>query len=282
MMNVCFSASEVKKWADLSGDYNPIHFDADEARLVGIDVPVVHGMLALLPVKQILSDRLLGGEPDDNWFRFKAMFRNPIPQDGQQSIVVVPKLPNMVKFRMEGADQGKEHYYGTAALVPRPAANNAEQYQDARTAPLAFTADGPAAFARAFPYIKTLWIWLDALVFAQFITVHLSDLIAESKMQLHEISNNDHVPADTLLVQTSQETFVPTAFATNSLDGAVASTFCELSYEVIKGPTIVTATEVCGVVQVSVRAAGKVLLVTEYGLLLKKVPTTTTVDESEV
>ena len=51
-MDLRFDSHDIEAWARLSGDRNPIHFDREAAlRMNAADV-VVHGMLAMLPIKQ--------------------------------------------------------------------------------------------------------------------------------------------------------------------------------------------------------------------------------------
>ena len=51
-----FGLPEVQEWARFSDDFNPIHFDSQYAKGAGLDGLVVHGMLALLPVKSALTE----------------------------------------------------------------------------------------------------------------------------------------------------------------------------------------------------------------------------------
>jgi len=52
------SLDELKKWADVSGDYNPIHYDMDFAASRGLSRVVVHGQLITALLCQMLA----------NWF----------------------------------------------------------------------------------------------------------------------------------------------------------------------------------------------------------------------
>lgn len=50
-MMICYSGQDLERWAAFSGDYNPVHFDDDVARSVGMPGRIVHGMLAMLMMK---------------------------------------------------------------------------------------------------------------------------------------------------------------------------------------------------------------------------------------
>ena len=51
----CFGHAHIESWARFSGDFNPIHFDLEKARLAGSPAIIVHGMLPLLYVKQAVT-----------------------------------------------------------------------------------------------------------------------------------------------------------------------------------------------------------------------------------
>ena len=48
---IAFCRRDVENWAAFSGDYNPIHFDLERVRKLGLEQLVVHGMLGIMPVK---------------------------------------------------------------------------------------------------------------------------------------------------------------------------------------------------------------------------------------
>jgi len=51
-----FGAEEIKAYAALSGDWNPIHIETDAAKAAGFSAPVVHGMLAAGKMLQLLAE----------------------------------------------------------------------------------------------------------------------------------------------------------------------------------------------------------------------------------
>src|SRR5439155_26041866 len=67
--------TDIDRWARFSGDYNPIHFDAAEARQLGADGVIAHGMLVLLAIKARLSVTLA---PDGGWWLARARMRQPV------------------------------------------------------------------------------------------------------------------------------------------------------------------------------------------------------------
>jgi len=55
-----FSAAEVKQFADMSADNNPLHVDAEYARTTPFGRPIVHGMLVGSLFSGLLGERLPG------------------------------------------------------------------------------------------------------------------------------------------------------------------------------------------------------------------------------
>lgn len=56
-MNLKFVNFDLEQWAQLSGDRNPIHFNENFAISNGLEGCIVHGMLAMLPMKKIFIEK---------------------------------------------------------------------------------------------------------------------------------------------------------------------------------------------------------------------------------
>jgi hypothetical protein len=84
--SIRFSRGDAERWAAFSGDHNPIHFDIDQARLLAADGLVVHGMVALLPMRERIARATSPDPQADGWTRFRALFRLPVPQDVRLSL----------------------------------------------------------------------------------------------------------------------------------------------------------------------------------------------------
>lgn len=76
--NYSYSLSDAERWAAFSGDYNPIHFDLQQAQHLGQEHLTVHGMRAMLDIKSQLSTVLLPQLPDVEFLRFNARLRQPV------------------------------------------------------------------------------------------------------------------------------------------------------------------------------------------------------------
>lgn len=77
-MILTYTRRDAEVWAAFSGDDNPIHFDPERARALGAGGLSVHGMRALLDLKQHLSGALLQSSPQGRYYLFNARLRHPL------------------------------------------------------------------------------------------------------------------------------------------------------------------------------------------------------------
>lgn len=153
-----FSFAEAEQWAAFSGDYNPIHFEMARARSFGSDRLIVHGMVALMPFRVLIHDHFPQQLTSDGWWRMKAMFRKPVPQD----------TPLAVEHRIVG--EGARY-----AMISVPSASDLIRVRYERHSP---ALDGAghslvevpderiAAFINAYGENLPAWMVADAAVFA--------------------------------------------------------------------------------------------------------------------
>lgn len=78
MMPLSYSLDDAERWAAFSGDYNPIHFDAAEAKRLGMDGLCVHGMRALLDIKSALNTALEKPAQSSEGLMFSSRLREPV------------------------------------------------------------------------------------------------------------------------------------------------------------------------------------------------------------
>lgn len=55
-----FSDADISTFAEVSGDYNPLHFKDEVAHSMGFDRPLVHGMLTASLISRVLGTALPG------------------------------------------------------------------------------------------------------------------------------------------------------------------------------------------------------------------------------
>ena len=69
----------VQDYAEVSGDYNPIHLDEDYAKKTEFKSKIVHGMLLISNITEIMFKNF-----GNSWNKngtLKIKFRNPLPVD---------------------------------------------------------------------------------------------------------------------------------------------------------------------------------------------------------
>ena len=66
---------DINKYAEASGDYNPIHIDEQFAAATPLGGTIAHGMLVLAYMSEMLSATF--GEPWDSTGRLTTRFRSP-------------------------------------------------------------------------------------------------------------------------------------------------------------------------------------------------------------
>ncbi|WP_112287197.1 MaoC family dehydratase (plasmid) [Rahnella variigena] len=77
-MLLTFSQEDALKWAAFSGDHNPIHFDAERAKALGMDSMTVHGMRAMHDMKNHLHNMLSSSVSTGEHYRFCVRLRQSV------------------------------------------------------------------------------------------------------------------------------------------------------------------------------------------------------------
>jgi hypothetical protein len=157
---IVFSAADAERWAAFSGDRNPIHFDIEQARLLDADRLVVHGMVALLPIRQRIAQRR-APEGGGGWQRLRVMFRLPVPQDTELALTARDDGA-AIRFGLRPAGAAQEHiraHYGPDEGPPVLSWGPPSPVPNARLDAFA------AGYGAAFPG----WMALEAAVFAELV-----------------------------------------------------------------------------------------------------------------
>jgi hypothetical protein len=174
-MDMQFSRHHLLNWAEFSGDFNPIHFDIERARLAGSEGIIVHGMLALLAVKQA-ADKSIDRQHDGTWHSVKARLKMPLQQDTSYRLSMTSGK-SVKKFAVKSVDGHEELIQGCFTTTPafeiRPSLKTVTLMPNR-------VQDKLEIFSKYFPNIYSLWIAIDAVVFADFIG---SDILYESAKQ---------------------------------------------------------------------------------------------------
>lgn len=158
-----FGADDLQRWAAYSGDYNQIHFDPAHARRLGVDTVVVHGMLAMLPVKSALAERCeaLPGP----WLRARTLLRNPLPLHRAYGLDIGERA-GQVTFSARCRRTGTEFLRGNCAGMPHPPEfGGSAVFAERRVQPELLRDFGGVLPLDPMP----AWIAADAAVFSDFI-----------------------------------------------------------------------------------------------------------------
>ncbi len=67
---------QVRRYADASGDHNPLHLDAEFAATTAFKRPIAHGMLTLAFVMELLTQAF--GRPFLEGGRLRVRFKGPV------------------------------------------------------------------------------------------------------------------------------------------------------------------------------------------------------------
>ncbi|WP_176508460.1 MULTISPECIES: MaoC family dehydratase [Pseudomonas] len=258
-----FGAEQIEAWADLSGDRNPIHFDPQAARRMDAPDVVVHGMLALLPVKHRMGCSV--GLENEDWLQFKALLKTPVLRNASVTLATRPRGTGSA-FKLHSTSSDSEHVVGHVAQVEAPA-------WESRSAGFALDQAHVKAWLRQFR--EGLgdgldgWVALDALIFSHFIRNHLGVIFEHLSGQFAQRQAPERIEdiAHHLVVQTSHQITCCTALC--SWDSLQSDIRCEIDNILL----IETPGKAVGTVDLGVVVGASHVMTITLGLMIKTVPT---------
>lgn len=117
------SARDMETFRELSGDDNPLHFDADFAHARGFEGPLVYGALMVAAISRLLGTKLPG--PGCVWHSLKIDFRKPLYVDQTATLAGVVSYCNaslgLLRVTLEVSSGGELLAKGEAqASLARP------------------------------------------------------------------------------------------------------------------------------------------------------------------
>ena len=261
-MQVSFGADLVEKWAEFSGDYNPIHFDPGAAATITDQGVVAHGMLVLLPVKQALTDVILSSNvlvpfTAGHWMRLRSSFRRPVPQSFDLNINV-ESSDARTTFSVSDTNQGSPYFQGLLTSAPPPGSP---------ASGITFSLDRKSVtqqweyFRSSFPHVVANWIFIDAFLFTVFVRRHALDFFGS--LAYLEVVGKSHQTQ--LMVQTNQCVW----FDHDYLQAIACPVDLDLTYQYASGEWIVDGSRVIGAVSLEACVEGQRVLHSDIGLLLQ-------------
>ncbi|MBZ5752245.1 MaoC/PaaZ C-terminal domain-containing protein [Metabacillus rhizolycopersici] len=113
MKTISFQVTErdIVEYANVSGDFNPIHLDEKHAQQQGFESKIAHGMLTMAKVWSILSNELLS--PEILPLKYDLSFLNPV-YVGDHVTLQITKREN--KIQLEGKSANKTIIKGAIVL----------------------------------------------------------------------------------------------------------------------------------------------------------------------
>ena len=163
-MRVSLNPEAVRRWAEFSGDHNPIHFDPVAAARLSDCGLVAHGMLALLPVKEALSAATLSFS-GKGWTHLQSSFRQPVPQC-QDVTIARRDAGARTRFSVSWEASGSVCIDGAMSKKLPPEPLRPQQEACLEHGEILRRRE---RFRHWFPDIRAEWVFLDAVVFAEFV-----------------------------------------------------------------------------------------------------------------
>lgn len=262
-MDLQFVREDLDKWAHFSGDYNPIHFDEQfAAGEFGLDGVVVHGMLAMLPLKGKVS-RINWGTND--WVQWRAMLKHAMPLKNGYSISMDDLSPtetrrfSLIESKsrtksITGSCAAAEFDVSTYPTAPRFHMEEAHIREKLRE------------FRENYPSVDGLWVFLDALVFSEYMANHSRSMFQEELFEHYGIDAQSSDLSHDLMVMHTTHTITATA----SLVGLpLIATPSKIGYDTQKKGRVITKDAVFALVDLPVWVNGQLELVIEMGVMAR-------------
>ncbi|QBR71161.1 hypothetical protein CU048_07550 [Beijerinckiaceae bacterium] len=265
-MNIQFGAADLEKWAAFSGDYNPIHFEAAAAARLGLKEVVVHGMLAMLPLKATMEEVAAKDYPDGA--RWTASLLNPVPLSApSRTTLDVGKTQGKSTFTLSNERGDLKFIKG---LYSRE--NFDRCLPDERGTLVRVPADEIAEkvleFQDHYPYISRLWVFLDALIFYLYVKRNSQNVFAaEIKDYLSRIADpEDASNANFLVVHATHTVMISPTLLHAPLTGLLP----RFGYSVRGKDMIHNLNTLYGIVEITIWLDDVPGLIVEMGLMAKK------------
>jgi hypothetical protein len=258
-MQLQFAAEQIEAWAGLSGDRNPIHFDLEAARRMDAADVVVHGMLALLPVKHRMG-RVNPVLPQD-WMQFKALLKTPVLRDSLVALSTRERSDSTA-FKLLSSVGNSEHMIGHVRIVDAPLwSSSTSGFLLAREEVTAWLAEFRQGLGQGFDD----WVALDALIFSQFIRNHMGVVFDSLSAQFRQRERPNRLEdlSDLLVVQTSHQINFCTSL--RSLGGLQTDIRCEIgNINLIESPG-----KAVGTLDLGVHVSDRHVMTITLGLMAK-------------
>lgn len=245
-MSLYYTLRDAERWAAFSGDYNPIHFDAAEAKHLGMEDVCVHGMRAMLEVKLGLSQALEKQTLSSAGLIFNCRLCEPVLCEQPYQIALSESQP-----------KGLQQVSGTLRHAQTQALSMRSKLGESHALVLAPATRantlGREELSTLFQQFQTVepqtapqWSFYDAVLFRQLVNAPETLETVQRIIAGHEAARLSDIFRLVRVVQTHHET----RFSPLLLEPASESSACEpLHYSVL--PTLVMGEKEAGLVLVA-------------------------------
>ncbi|HGN1705151.1 TPA: protein dehydratase [Providencia rettgeri] len=229
MKTLRYTLKDAHNWAEFSGDYNPIHFDLTWVQAHGGDKLSVHGMRALLDVKEFSSQQLSTAMlKAGQVIKCVIRIRHPLWNDVDYSLVAGTKLGSSAVLMADG----QKCVTCNLSLVDQVeycSAQNSAQISAIDLLNL------QKIFVPYFPKLP-LWVFLDAVIFQYLIETNDVLLHDSVTALLPKNACLKDIFANYSVVQTHQELhFDPTFLQLGSLESKTEALHIHIQPAIITG-----------------------------------------------
>ncbi|HEX4420082.1 MAG TPA: MaoC/PaaZ C-terminal domain-containing protein [Kofleriaceae bacterium] len=179
---VQYSSNDIANWAQFSGDYNPIHFDAAASKRFGHASVVVHGMIAVLQALESVLGGLREIPGSQEWTTVTQRLRIPIYPGEQLKLGPGARGPQRLALRSEASVkvqvdvETSDTYETEVPALSCTATDETKQQLGEISVDPAALATGRSALHDSFGWLRTDITFFQASAFAHFMRVHISTL----------------------------------------------------------------------------------------------------------
>lgn len=204
-METSFTVNDLNQWAAFSGDYNPIHFDRAAAQALGANNLIVHGMLAMMSIKQCLPKESCSeesGSEERTGRRFVSHLKRPVLIDTSYGLSK-KTTKRGEKYTLSPTAQTTPAIVGSYEVCPLPKWHSVQHKHPINTDEIA---GKKAQFIQLYGADTPAWICLDAVLFSLFLKHHLLEVLSHLN---HSLSKENLFEQQIgALVQTTHTTYL--------------------------------------------------------------------------
>ncbi len=270
-MRISFHKEHIDDWAEFSQDYNPIHFNIEEALKAGSDSIIVHGMLAMLPIKSELTLAVNNIVAAEDWIEIHSSFLNAVPVNRTLQLSI-SNSNNRGRFVFTDNENDRTYFKGRFKQCKKPTdMETVSESENYIAISPDYISEKIALFNRVFSNIDSLWIWVDGLIFSHFLKYGMVGVDVENGVDSQDINlkacNAFTGVENKITLQTTHTVLINRKFILRPISDI--KTIESIEYVIIRQDVFSDENGRLGSVVLPVKINGDLLMQIEIGLLLK-------------